>query len=289
MINVTKQKSVYISCPRSNLTEHERAFLIDHELVLANESRERTYTPRDKKKMSPDAAIRAFYRDREAMEKADEVHMFWKYPDPDLLFDLGMAIALGKRIVLINEVERTPGKKSHSNVVLDLDEGKAVIDGDMRNNTRSFLDAGGRSTFMICPVRDAPQEVVDALREWKKKNKEREINSYYPGDETVQVDPEGGINIMRQNLRSVMAASGADVFWTGSTGSMADLGSIFALGKDVVGAAVITSEDKKAVLRPLERTPHGSYENLIIKLNEDFKQKLSVQRAAILEILSYLR
>jgi nucleoside 2-deoxyribosyltransferase len=282
----TKQKLAYYSYPRSNDANGGNSATIEQEALIAKKNKEKAYFPQDKKEMDADKATLEFYRDLEAMKKAEVVHFVWRYPDPDLLFELGMAVALGKKIVIDNEVERTQGK-SHSNVILDIAGGKTALPEQIKNNTKSFID--DRSEFMICPVRNAPQEIVERLREHKKSFERKGGSSYYPGDQTEQVDPEGGINIVRQNLAKMMEVAGVQIFWTGSTGSLFDLGTAFALGKDIINVVSISSENGVAVLSNVKMTTGGSYENLMLKLNGDFREKVSAREGAILDLMSYLR
>ncbi len=282
----TKQKLAYFSYPRSDDANGGSAATIEQETQIAKKNKERAYFPQDKKEMDASKAIPEFYRDLEAMKKADVVHFVWKYPDPDLLFEFGMAVALGKKIVIDNKVERVSGK-SHGNVLLDLAGGKTALPDGVENNTKGFID--DRSEFMICPVRGAPKEIVERLSLHKKNAERLGGNAYYPGEQTEQVDPEGGINIIRQNLKSTMEAAGVYIFWTGSSGSLFDLGAAFALGKDIIDVVAIKSENERVELSSVEQTAGGSYENLMLKLRGDFREKVSEREGAIFELMSYLR
>ena len=55
-----------------------------------------------------------------AIEKCDEVHIFWDKNSTGTLFDLGVAFALSKRLQIINpeNVEKT-SKKSFANMLLE--------------------------------------------------------------------------------------------------------------------------------------------------------------------------
>lgn len=61
-----------------------------------------------------------------AMSAADEVHIYFDPNSQGSVFDLGAAMALGKRIVMINreDFQKTPGK-SFQNVVIDLNAERA--------------------------------------------------------------------------------------------------------------------------------------------------------------------
>jgi hypothetical protein len=53
----------------------------------------------------------------EAIRAADEVHVWWCRSTGGGVFDLGAAMALGKKIRLVNDVEPTP-EKSFTNVLI---------------------------------------------------------------------------------------------------------------------------------------------------------------------------
>jgi hypothetical protein len=56
---------------------------------------------------------------REKVSKAYQIHIWWSPESKGSHFDLGMAWALGKPIILANRVEPTP-TKSYSNFLLEI-------------------------------------------------------------------------------------------------------------------------------------------------------------------------
>jgi nucleoside 2-deoxyribosyltransferase len=61
--------------------------------------------------------LRICQDNRAAIEAADEIHIYWNPDSKGSLFDLGIAFALRKQIVLINTVKPT-ATKSFENVLL---------------------------------------------------------------------------------------------------------------------------------------------------------------------------
>lgn len=65
--------------------------------------------------------LRICQDNRRAIEDADEIHVWWNGKSQGSIFDLGMAFALRKKIVLVNSdsVRPTP-RKSFNNVLLEI-------------------------------------------------------------------------------------------------------------------------------------------------------------------------
>jgi len=105
---------VYIICPvrraTNNITEIVAGYVAD----LEGKGHNVHYPPRDVEQ-SDKTGFNICCAHREAMENADEVHMWW---DQSLSswspFDLGMAWTLRKPIKLINAIENTPHKSGNA-------------------------------------------------------------------------------------------------------------------------------------------------------------------------------
>ena len=117
----TKAKGIFIICPVRNASEEDKGALLRYV-----ESKERQgcrvhYPARDTDQNDP-VGIEICTQNRNAIADADEVHVLWDPKSPGSLFDLGMAFALEKPVVVINiaDVEETPSK-SFSNVLRRLD------------------------------------------------------------------------------------------------------------------------------------------------------------------------
>lgn len=117
----TKQKRVFIVCPVRGIEEDEKQFLQDYVSQLESQGHAVHYPPRDTKQDDP-VGLRICSDNREAIEKSDEVHVYWSEKSEGTKFDLGMAFSEGKPIVLMNrdKAESTP-YKSFQNVLLELD------------------------------------------------------------------------------------------------------------------------------------------------------------------------
>jgi hypothetical protein len=106
---------VYIICPVRMLTEDVKAQMDAYVAGLESFGHQVHYPPRDVDQTDPVGThiVRAH---RKAMRKATAVHVYWDASSFGSHVDLGMAIALGKPIQLINDPPRTP-HKSYTNVL----------------------------------------------------------------------------------------------------------------------------------------------------------------------------
>jgi len=114
------KKKIYIICPVRNLTEKEKNKLDKHLHKLWVKGYDIHYPPRDTDQVDP-IGFRICSDNFKAIKEADEVHVYWNSLSRGSIFDLGMAFALKKPILLINhdEVKRT-NEKSLTNVLLYL-------------------------------------------------------------------------------------------------------------------------------------------------------------------------
>jgi nucleoside 2-deoxyribosyltransferase len=91
------------------------------------------------------------------------------------------------------------------------------------------------SIFLICPVRNVPDEVKKLIRKYVDEKRAAGFRVYYPADDTPQVDPTGGIRICEDNRRAIENASEVHLWYdAASKGSHFDLGMAFALGKRII-------------------------------------------------------
>ena len=260
----------YIAFPRQSLTEDE-ARKIDTFLADIDAPSD-YYLPRRLDDLPKDKRLEQIYADIEAIRRTDKVHLVWKYPEPSLQFDLGVAFALNKTIKIINAqyVPGKPGeKKSFDLVVIHLTHSD---DGFIERSKQESSDAvvNENSVYMICPVRQATDPMVQVLRNRKSRWAEKGIAAHYPGDDTNQIDSEGGINICRENGMAILHSNGIDVLWGGSTGSLFDLGIAFALGKDIVSLHSIKSDQGTAVIEPISAGLQGPYVDLMVDAHRRF-------------------
>lgn len=91
------------------------------------------------------------------------------------------------------------------------------------------------SIFLICPVRDASDEINKLLEEYVDKMEKKGYRVHYPKYDTDQTDPTGGIRICEDNRRAIENADEIHLWYDPSSkGSQFDLGVAFALGKKIV-------------------------------------------------------
>ncbi len=88
--------------------------------------------------------------------------------------------------------------------------------------------------FMICPMRNASVEEVEAQRQLVLGLEEEGWEIHWPPRDTDQDDSSGGWNICNANRGAIEAADRVFVYWDGkSYGSHFDLGMAFAYKKPI--------------------------------------------------------
>jgi nucleoside 2-deoxyribosyltransferase len=102
--------SVYIICAVRNATPERVAHIRAYADRLRGDGYAVHFPPDDAPQDDPTGAA-ICHTHLVAMERADEVHVFWDVTSSGSHFDLGMAYALGKRIVPVEcEYPDPPGK-----------------------------------------------------------------------------------------------------------------------------------------------------------------------------------
>lgn len=122
--------------------------------------------------------------------------------------------------------------------------------------------------FLICSVRNAPEEERAAQRTYVEKLEATGHNVYWPPRNTNQDDPIG-LRICEQNRMAIYDAQEIHIWYSkGSEGSRFDLGMAFAFALlPILGAGNIGK--KKFVLanpEAVKPTPHKSFENVLLAL-----------------------
>ncbi|MDO8504433.1 MAG: hypothetical protein Q7S36_01110 [Candidatus Liptonbacteria bacterium] len=117
-----KKKKVFIICPVREITDQEKGFIANYVSRLEKDGYSVHWPPRDTAQDDP-VGLRICRDNRLAIANADEVHVWWNGKSQGSFFDLGMAFATNKKIVLINflGVPRTEGK-SFNNLLLALSD-----------------------------------------------------------------------------------------------------------------------------------------------------------------------
>ncbi|HPE14639.1 MAG TPA: hypothetical protein PLT65_02235 [Bacilli bacterium] len=158
----------------------------------------------------------------------DPVHLKFDSTRKDMLFLLGMLFAAGKQIQLDNlrDVEaKVTESKSFDKMALYWHKNKLKPIVSKKSNKNSI--------FMICPVRNASQEVVDSLRRIKENLKNRGYHVHYPGDDTNKLDSVG-YNICLANANAIGESNVVGIYYDPeSTGTLFDLGVAYFLSKQI--------------------------------------------------------
>jgi hypothetical protein len=125
-------KKVYLVCPVRKLTPETKTRLDDYVKLLEDHGVKVHYPPRDVNQ-DDSTGLRIMRAHREAMERSDEVHVFWSPNSEGSVCDLGMALMAEKPIRLVNKefveewLKNNPGK-SYTRVVYELDKNTRELD-----------------------------------------------------------------------------------------------------------------------------------------------------------------
>lgn len=113
--------SVFLICPITNATEEQSAAIAKYVSYLEVVKKRDVHWPaRDTQQNRPVMDI--FHDNRAAMMRAQEVHVWWNPNSTGSKFDLGMAYALSKPILIANPQEVQPTfVKSFENFLIDCD------------------------------------------------------------------------------------------------------------------------------------------------------------------------
>lgn len=120
--------------------------------------------------------------------------------------------------------------------------------------------------FLICPVRNVSKKEAARIKEYVKDLEDEGHVVHWPQRDTDQNDPVG-LRICRDNCTAIKEADAVHVWYNkDSQGSIFDLGMAFALDKRIALA------NRESV----QRTPHKSFRNVLLRL--DATQKWKAQR-----------
>jgi len=118
-----KQKSAFLVCSVRNATWEQKATAEYYVKTLEARGYKVHWPPRDTDQNDP-VGLRICSDNRAAIKNADEVHIMWDPNSQGSLFDIGMAFALEKKVILANPDAVQPTQnKSFNNVLLTLDKG----------------------------------------------------------------------------------------------------------------------------------------------------------------------
>lgn len=108
---------IFLICPVRKATEKQKLDMRNYIYKLKS-SGKKVYYPATNTDQNDKIGFRICSDNREAIMESEEIHIYWDKDSQGSLFDLGMAFALGKKLVLVNnnDVEITP-TKSFSNMI----------------------------------------------------------------------------------------------------------------------------------------------------------------------------
>ncbi|MFY9462493.1 MAG: hypothetical protein WAP51_04825 [Candidatus Sungiibacteriota bacterium] len=120
-----------------------------------------------------------------------------------------------------------------------------------------------RKGFLICPVRNSDPETQKAIAAYVEKQEAEGVEMYWPARDTDQTDPHGW-TICSRNRSAILDANEIHIWYdAASTGSKFDLGMVFVLlGIGWTKKVVIANPE---AVKP---TPHKSFENVLLKMQE---------------------
>ena len=120
------------------------------------------------------------------------------------------------------------------------------------------------SVFIICPVRNASEDVSRRLREYVQGLESQGYQVHWPPRDTVQDDPVG-VGICRENGQALLAADEIHIWYDpASQGSVFDFGMFFMVSE-------VVAPRKRLVLinrEDVPRTEGKSFQNVLLALAE---------------------
>jgi len=113
---------IFLICPVRGVSDGEKVIIERYVLDLEKAGHQVHWPSRDTDQIDS-VGLRICQDNSRAIEKADEVHIWWNEKSQGSLFDLGVALAFGKKIVLVNSdaIQKTQ-EKSFGNVLLKITE-----------------------------------------------------------------------------------------------------------------------------------------------------------------------
>lgn len=112
--------NIYMICPVRQASELEKEETKRYVENLRERGHTVHYPPEDTKQDDP-TGLDICMQNLAATEAADEIHVWWNHESNGSIFDLGMAFALRKKIVIANRATVSPDVgKSFTNVLLAL-------------------------------------------------------------------------------------------------------------------------------------------------------------------------
>lgn len=153
--------------------------------------------------------------------------------------------------------------------------------GDIDNEAEEKKkDDTTKNAFIICPVRQATEEVKTVLDQIVSLLEQNGIKVHYPSRDTNQDDPIG-INICKQNGEAIKNADMVYVFWhPDSTGSLFDLGMVF-MSNLILGKPQIHLLNKEDI-KKIAKNGVKSFENVL--LNSETDDGLRIEASGLIKL-----
>ena len=104
----------FLICPIRGVSQNENELIVKQ---LECDGYEVYYPDRDTNQVD-DTGLRICADNRDAISTRDVVHVIWDGKSQGVLFDLGMAFALKKKIIVVSIPENINGK-SFQNIILE--------------------------------------------------------------------------------------------------------------------------------------------------------------------------
>lgn len=114
-------KKIYVVCSVRNADPKEVEQVEAYVKKLEEEGHEVHYPPRDVDQEC-ETGVSIVEAHRKAMLASSEVHVFWNVESSGSHFDIGMAVALGKKIIGVNAVHEDGEGKSYWKVIKHYEE-----------------------------------------------------------------------------------------------------------------------------------------------------------------------
>jgi hypothetical protein len=111
---------IYIICPVRKISEEQKIEIAEYIEALINQGKEvHSYLNVEQEDTT---GFNIVMSHKEAMQKCNEVHIFWDSSSTGSHVDLGMALALDKKIKLIKSYREDTEGKSYFKVIKILNE-----------------------------------------------------------------------------------------------------------------------------------------------------------------------
>jgi len=111
-------KKIFLICPVRNATAEQKEKMEEYIKQQEQLGNKVYYPARDTNQFDDTGGWRICSDNKRAIREADEVHIFWDDKSVGSIFDLGVAFAFNKKLIVVNpEAINTSNTKSFHNVI----------------------------------------------------------------------------------------------------------------------------------------------------------------------------